>query len=64
MAWQTFVSMFENTLFLVVTGKKETLMITTSKQMPESTLEELDREIKVLSVPQTNKKNRNVALPR
>lgn len=32
--------------------------------MPESTLEELDREIKVLSVPQTNTKNRNVALPR
>lgn len=37
-AWQKFIAMLENTQFLVLTGKKETLMIETNQQMPESVL--------------------------
>lgn len=38
MSWQNFISSFENTLLLVWTAKKTTLMIKTNQQMPESTL--------------------------
>lgn len=38
MSWQNFIPSFENTLFLVLTAKKKTLMIKTNQQMPESTL--------------------------
>lgn len=37
-AGQKFIAMLENTQFLVLTGKKETLMIETNQQMPESVL--------------------------